>query len=463
MSHRGTPEFTPVIIGTDLNAYHMASAFYSGFGVRPRVIGKVNLGFTGYSSLIASTTLVDRLDDSEVFLPALLEFAAAHQDEGPLLLVGTSDHYVRLIIEHAEALRAHYRFNYPSLELLDTLQWKELFYPFAQKHGLPIPETHFHQVGQPLTTEISDYPVIVKPSDPVQYNRHKFDGQEKVYRVYSHEDLAAKVAMIEASGYRAPIIIQDFIPGGDTSLYESDLYMHTSGRAEFVNLAQVVLQEHEPTAIGNFASVISRYDRDTMTLMKDFLEEIGYTGLANFDLKWDSRDGTFKILEVNIRQGRSSDHATAQGHNLVSYLVEDLIRGRRPSECVFVEERRSTPSFPQHPHHLRRQPRGPRRCGSDVPAEEGLQADDRQGRAEPQTSRLGCRPGLPLPEEVRRSHVGQGPVEERCPVSPGSPVRTAPQPSGRAVTLRPISSEKHLRFLAAHPAASFMQNPSGRW
>ncbi|WP_246836315.1 peptidoglycan bridge formation glycyltransferase FemA/FemB family protein [Nesterenkonia sp. NBAIMH1] len=38
-------------------------------------------------------------------------------------------------------------------------------------------------------------------------------------------------------------------------------------------------------------------------------------------------------------------------------------------------------------------------------------------------------------------------------------MRTAPQPSGRAITLRPISSEEHLRFLAAHPAASFMQNP----
>ncbi|WP_147103972.1 carboxylate--amine ligase [Nesterenkonia populi] len=340
MSPKSSPEFTPVIIGTDLNAYHMATAFYEGFGIRPHVIGKVNLGFTGYSSIIASTTLVDSLDDAEVFLPALLEFAAAHEDADPLLLVGTSDHYVRLIIENAESLSPHYRFNCPSMELLDTLQWKELFYPFAQKHGLPIPETHFHSVGEPLTAEISDFPVIVKPSDPVQYNRTAFEGQEKVYRVSSHEELAAVVEKIEASGYRAPIIIQDFIPGGDTSLYESDLYLHTSGKAEFVNLAQVVLQEHEPTAIGNFASVISRYDRDAMTLMKSFLEEIGYTGLANFDLKWDERDGSFKILEVNIRQGRSSDHATAQGHNLAGYLVEDLIRGRQPSECVFVEERR---------------------------------------------------------------------------------------------------------------------------
>lgn len=340
MSHSSTPEFTPVIIGTDLNAYHMATAFYEGFGVKPHVVGKVNLGFTGYSTIIRSTTLVDSLDESEVFAPALVEFAAAHQGEGPLLLVGTSDHYVRLIIENADVLRPHYRFNYPSPELLDTLQWKELFYPFAEKHGLPIPETHFHQVGEPLTEEISRFPVIVKPSDPVQYNRNKFEGQEKVYRVYNQEDLAEKVRMIEASGYRAPIIIQDFIPGGDTSLYESDLYLHTSGRAEFVNLAQVVLQEHEPTAIGNFASVISQYDRETMTLMKNFLEEIGYTGLANFDLKWDERDGMFKILEVNIRQGRSSDHATAQGHNLAGYLVEDLIRGSEPNECVYVEERR---------------------------------------------------------------------------------------------------------------------------
>ncbi len=332
------PGFTPVLIGTDLNAYHMATAFHEGYGIKPHVIGKMALGYVSYSNIIDSITLVEDLDTAEAFLPALLEFAQKHDDAAPLLLVGTNDQYVRLIIEHADQLRGHYRFNYPSAELLEQLQLKELFYPFAEQHGLTIPETHIHQAGEPLETEkISRYPVIVKPSDPVQYNRNKFQGQEKIYRVGSAEELRGVVARIEGSGYRSSLIIQDFIPGGDTYVYESDLYLHTDGRAEFVNLAQVVLQEHEPTAIGNFAAVRSQFNREVMTQLKEFLEGIGYTGLANVDLKYDERDGEFKILEVNTRQGRSSSHATAQGHNLAGYLVEDVIRGNPSGECVYVD------------------------------------------------------------------------------------------------------------------------------
>lgn len=331
-------DFIPVIVGTDLNAYHMAASFHEAYGVRPHLLGKVQLGFTHYSTIIERTTLVDRLDDAEVFCDALITYAQQLSTDLPLLLVGTSDHYVRLIVEHAEQLRGLYRFNYPTEELLNQMLVKDSFYPLAQQHGLTIPETHIHQVGEPVELEISRFPVILKPGNGVEYYRNPFAGQEKVYRLYSHDDVAAVIGTIEASGYRGTVIIQDFIPGDDTYIWDSVLYLNTAGRAEFVNFGQVVLQEHEASAIGNYTAIVSRFDAEVMSRLKDFLEAVGYTGFANVDLKFDSRDGEFKVLEVNIRQGRSSWYATAQGHNLAGYLVEDLIYGRQNRECAFVDE-----------------------------------------------------------------------------------------------------------------------------
>ena len=59
--------------------------------------------------------------------------------------------------------------------------------------------------------------------------------------------------------------------------------------------------------------------------MKTFLEKIKYQGFCEFDLKYDYRDKTFKVLEINARQGRSSYYLTPLGYNLVKVLVDDLI------------------------------------------------------------------------------------------------------------------------------------------
>ncbi|MEG0911828.1 MAG: ATP-grasp domain-containing protein, partial [Ruthenibacterium sp.] len=77
--------------------------------------------------------------------------------------------------------------------------------------------------------------------------------------------------------------------------------------------------------IGSYAAIISTKDEALEERMKNFLEDIGYVGFANFDMKLDPRDGVYKLFEMNLRQGRSSFFVTAAGYNLAKWLADDVV------------------------------------------------------------------------------------------------------------------------------------------
>lgn len=319
--------FLPIIIGTDMNAYNMAISFHEAYGIKPILVGKEPLSFTSLSTITETIELRSGLAEDSQFANILIDIADKYRAPGKtLLLIGTNDLYVRLIIENAKILREHYVFNYITEDLMNQLQVKANFYELCKVHGIETPTTFFYDCKSPAPFEEEMmYPIIIKPSNGIEYSRNKFEGQQKVYKVDSPKEMHNVIQQIKASGYSDELIIQDYIPGDDTFMWDSVIYASSKGKTQLVTFAQVVLQEHTVTAIGNYTALITRFDKEMMVKLQNFLEAVGYTGFANFDLKYDARDNKFKVFEVNIRQGRSSYYVTALGHNMAEYFVDDLI------------------------------------------------------------------------------------------------------------------------------------------
>lgn len=332
--------FLPIIIGTDMNAYNMAISFHEAYGIKPILVGKEPLSFTSLSSITETIELHTGLAEESQFADILIEVANKYKTPGQtLLLIGTNDLYVRLIIENAKILREHFVFNYIDEDLMNQLQVKANFYELCKAHGIDTPTTFFYDCNSDAPfKEKMTFPVIIKPSNGIEYNKLTFENQQKVYKVDSGDNLHEVIQQIKTGGYLDELIIQDYIPGDDTYMWDSVIYSNTKGKTQLVSFAQVVLQEHTVSAIGNYTALITRFDKEMMVKLQNFLEAVGYKGFANFDLKYDARDKKFKVFEVNIRQGRSSYYVTALGHNMAEYFVDDLIYQKNKPVTYLDEE-----------------------------------------------------------------------------------------------------------------------------
>ena len=125
------------------------------------------------------------------------------------------------------------------------------------------------------------------------------------------------------------LIIQEYIPGDDSTLFDSVIYSDTTGKVKRITLAQIGLQEHKSNLVGNAAILINGYnqyeEKNIVDRITKLAEKIGITGFAEFDLKYDKRVNDYKLLEINPRQGRSSYYLTSLGCNLIDILKRDLI------------------------------------------------------------------------------------------------------------------------------------------
>jgi D-aspartate ligase len=172
-----------------------------------------------------------------------------------------------------------------------------------------------------------DGPVIVKPSNGVSWWEHPFPGQKKVHRVATRGELDELIDRIYTSGYADSLILQEAIPGDDSHMRVLTCYSDQRGKVTLAALGQVLLEEHTPKGIGNHAAILTGAQAPIVKVLTSFLEQIAYVGFSNFDIKHDPRDGTYKVFELNARQGRSNFYVTGSGYNLARCLVEDRLRG----------------------------------------------------------------------------------------------------------------------------------------
>lgn len=319
------PNIQPVLIGGDINAYSMARAFHEEYNIVSIAIAKMKLGATD-NSRIVDFYVDENLTDVEHFIESMTELGNDLKEEGKIpILIGTKDDYVDLIIKSREKLEDIFIIPYVDEEIKNKLMNKEYFYSLCEKMGVDIPKTYILSKDMQITDFDLMYPIIIKPSNSVMFWSDRFEGMEKVYIANSKKDFVRIVKLIYSTYYDDTLIIQEYIPGDDSCIWTPSFYCDRNKKVKMMAMGHVLLEEHVPTAIGNDAAIIMQYVDEPMEKIKNFLEEIGFTGFCNCDCKYDYRDNKYKLFEINVRQGRSNYSVTAACANLAKLLVEDRV------------------------------------------------------------------------------------------------------------------------------------------
>lgn len=328
-------EFLPVILGADVGAYTLARSFHEEYGIKSLVLSRANRGYIANSDIIEHRVFPD-LEQKEALISHLLNIAGEFPGR-KLLPFGCGDWYVRALIEGRPQLEPVCILPYIGVELLDRLVLKDSLYEIFDELGINHPRTFVYSCGQENELKFDfDYPVIAKPADSAMYHYAEFEGKKKVFLMKSEDELRTMLSRLEGSGYTGRFLIQDYVPGDDTNMRVLTCYCDRSSRVRFAALGRTLLEEHGPQALGNPAAIVNEVNPEIVAEATRFLEYVGYVGFANFDIKFDSRDGKYKFFEINTRLGRSNYYVTGSGFNTVKQIVDEYVYGR-PGGCAVAD------------------------------------------------------------------------------------------------------------------------------
>jgi predicted ATP-grasp superfamily ATP-dependent carboligase len=209
-----------------------------------------------------------------------------------------------------------------SRETVETLVNKRKFYQSLEENRIPHPITFFPKSYGDVkeVSEKIEYPVYIKPAVSQLFTRfHK-----KGFVVNSSEELLNIWELV--SKYGIEVMVQEIIQGPATNLFGICGYFNKVGEP-CAFFAYRRLREY-PHMFGTNTLIESILICNVLPLKEiteKYLKRLRYHGIFEAEFKKDSRDDSFKLLEINARSWVQNSFPAKCGINIVLMAYLDAI------------------------------------------------------------------------------------------------------------------------------------------
>ena len=190
----------------------------------------------------------------------------------------------------------------------------------CRQYGMPAPESVYVSSAEAVAAfaETATFPVVAKNAEPWVRRRAPAVPGTTVLR--SAEELTALAA---AAGGSATFILQDYIPHDQAEDWIVHLYCDAGSNC-LVLFTGVKLRSWPPNT-GATASGIAVPNPELAELAGSFCKAVGFHGVADLDVRFDRRDGQYKLVDFNPRMGNQFRlFETAAGIDVLRALYLDM-------------------------------------------------------------------------------------------------------------------------------------------
>jgi predicted ATP-grasp superfamily ATP-dependent carboligase len=238
---------------------------------------------------------------------------------------------VYLISKYRDRLKDRYHIKLTEHDTVDKLMSKVRLYKYAQENNFPIPKTFFLrslEETQNIVGELT-FPCVIKPpisADPEWEQKSKL----KAYKVSTPEELIEVYK--NNSELTDVLIVQEWVEGPETNLYSCNCYFDENNQPVVTFVAKKLRQW--PPITGESSLGVECRDDIVLDITVNLFKSVNYQGLSYVEIKQDSRNGKYYIIEPNIGRptGRSAiaeaagvERARALPRTIIHTLPENNI------------------------------------------------------------------------------------------------------------------------------------------
>lgn len=261
--------------------------------------------------------------EEDSFIEFLVESAPRF---GRAVLFPASDETVVAVSRHKELLEHHYFVACPDWNVASLFIDKKRTYALAEAIGVLAPASITPSSLEEVRAcaDRIPFPCLVKPCQSHLFYEH---FRRKMFCVRNKEEMISVYKQAAAAGLE--VMLQEIIPGDDACVVNYNSYFCNGTAALEFTAAHV---RNAPPMWGSTRVAVSRDIPEVLIPGRSILRALGFEGYACTEFKRDSRDGSYKLMEVNGRHNLSTLLAVRCGVNFPWLHYRHLAYGEVPSQ-----------------------------------------------------------------------------------------------------------------------------------
>jgi D-aspartate ligase len=215
------------------------------------------------------------------------------------ILIAATDDTTTFIADNADALQEWFIFPSVRPELVRSLCSKKEMYLLATKLGIATPKATFPNSRKDVLSflETAELPIMLKGIDG---NRLSKRCGQRMFIAHTECQLLEKYDEVE-DPENPNLMLQEYIPGGDETVCGLEGYFNESSECVFAVTGKKLRQW--PAYMGVTTLGVCQKIEAIEKTTREFMKAIGYKGILDIGYRYDSRDGLYKVLDVNPRIG----------------------------------------------------------------------------------------------------------------------------------------------------------------